>query len=146
MVTKQQLRRTKPRVNVGTIGHLGHGKSTLAAAILATQSRKGLVSAGTSAEIIAGEAVNGKGKPVTFAASHVEYDSDQRHYTHFDWPGDACPWRIDNSSCKAGTSSRPAYRQEASFCQTMAIAKSCYAATSRGGEGRLSTIAKLGFC
>ncbi|NGO38678.1 elongation factor Tu [Limisphaera ngatamarikiensis] len=86
---KEQFQRTKPHVNVGTIGHIDHGKSTLTAAIVAVQARKGLAKPISYAEITKGGTVRDETKTVTIAVSHVEYESDKRHYAHVDCPGHA---------------------------------------------------------
>jgi elongation factor Tu len=88
-MAKEQFQRTKPHVNVGTIGHIDHGKSTLTAAIVAVQARKGLAQVKTYAEITKGGTVRDETKTVTIAVSHVEYESDKRHYAHVDCPGHA---------------------------------------------------------
>src|SRR5947209_18342787 len=86
---KEQFQRTKPHVNVGTIGHIDHGKSTLTAAIVKTQAKKGLATAISYADITKGGTLRHETKTVTIAVSHVEYQSDQRHYAHIDCPGHA---------------------------------------------------------
>jgi elongation factor Tu len=88
-MAKEQFQRTKPHVNVGTIGHVDHGKSTLTAAIVATQARKNLAKAISYGEITKGGTVRDETKTVTIAVSHVEYESPQRHYAHVDCPGHA---------------------------------------------------------
>ena len=88
-MAKDTFVRTKPHVNVGTIGHIDHGKTTLTAAILATQTAKGLAVAKGYAEIAKGGTVRDSTKTVTIAVSHVEYESNKRHYAHIDCPGHA---------------------------------------------------------
>ena len=86
---KETFQRTKPHVNVGTIGHVDHGKSTLTAAIVMEQARKGLAKEVSYAEITKGGTVRDETKTVTIAISHVEYESEKRHYAHVDCPGHA---------------------------------------------------------
>ncbi|MCI0745333.1 MAG: elongation factor Tu [Verrucomicrobia subdivision 3 bacterium] len=88
-MAKEQFQRTKPHVNVGTIGHVDHGKSTLTAAIVEVQARKNLAKKISYAEITKGGTVRDETKTVTIAVSHVEYESEQRHYAHVDCPGHA---------------------------------------------------------
>ncbi|MGL6076182.1 MAG: elongation factor Tu [Fimbriiglobus sp.] len=88
-MAKENFNRTKPHVNVGTIGHIDHGKSTLTAAIVARQGFKNKQAVKSYAEITKGGTVRDANKTVTIAVSHVEYDSATRHYAHIDCPGHA---------------------------------------------------------
>jgi elongation factor Tu len=88
-MAKEAFQRTKPHVNIGTIGHVDHGKSTLTAAIVEVQSKKGLAKPISYADITKGGTVRDATKTVTIAVSHVEYESPQRHYAHVDCPGHA---------------------------------------------------------
>ena len=88
-MAKETFERTKPHVNVGTIGHIDHGKTTLTAALLAVQGAKGLASFKSYADIAKGGTVRDETKTVTIAVSHVEYESESRHYAHIDCPGHA---------------------------------------------------------
>ncbi len=88
-MAKETFERTKPHVNVGTIGHIDHGKTTLTAALLAVQGAKGLAKFKSYADIAKGGTVRDATKTVTIAVSHVEYESETRHYAHIDCPGHA---------------------------------------------------------
>ena len=81
--------RSKPHVNVGTIGHVDHGKTTLTASILAVQAKKGFANAKAYSDIAKGGTVRDASKIVTISLAHVEYESDKRHYAHIDAPGHA---------------------------------------------------------
>jgi elongation factor Tu len=86
-MAKQKFERTKPHVNVGTIGHVDHGKTTLTAAITARQSLRGLATTTSFDEI--DKAPEERERGITIATAHVEYESDNRHYAHVDCPGHA---------------------------------------------------------
>tara|TARA_R110002072_G_scaffold303069_2_gene492742 strand:- start:89612 stop:90808 length:1197 start_codon:yes stop_codon:yes gene_type:complete len=88
-MAKQDFERTKTHVNVGTIGHIDHGKTTTTAALLAVQGAKGLAQFKSYADIAKGGTVRDDTKTVTIAVSHVEYESETRHYAHIDCPGHA---------------------------------------------------------
>jgi elongation factor Tu len=88
-MAKEKFNRTKPHVNVGTIGHIDHGKTTLTAALVKVQSKKNLAKEIKYADIAKGGIVRDETKTVTIAVSHVEYETDKRHYAHVDCPGHA---------------------------------------------------------
>jgi elongation factor Tu len=88
-MAKEEFKRTKPHVNVGTIGHIDHGKTTTTAAILAVQAAKGLAEAKEYSDIAKGGTVRDATKTVTIAVAHVEYETENRHYAHIDCPGHA---------------------------------------------------------
>jgi elongation factor Tu len=88
-MAKSTFERKKPHVNVGTIGHVDHGKTTTTASILAVQARKGLAEVKAYADIAKGGTVRDATKTVTISVAHVEYESDKRHYAHVDCPGHA---------------------------------------------------------
>src|SRR5258708_6850912 len=89
-MAKEVFARTKPHVNVGTIGHIDHGKTTLTAAILCRQAQKNkLQKIKSYAEIAKGGIVRDANKTVTIAVAHLEYETANRHYAHIDCPGHA---------------------------------------------------------
>ncbi|MBN1676509.1 MAG: elongation factor Tu [Kiritimatiellae bacterium] len=91
-MAKEKFDRTKPHVNVGTIGHVDHGKTTLTAAITRVQSLKGLADFVSYDQVAKASEAQGRRdatKILTIATSHVEYSTDNRHYAHVDCPGHA---------------------------------------------------------
>jgi len=88
-MSKAKFERTKPHMNVGTIGHVDHGKTTLTTALLAVLAKQGKAVVKSYADIAKGGTVRDDSKIVTIAVSHVEYESDKRHYAHIDCPGHA---------------------------------------------------------
>jgi elongation factor Tu len=88
-MAKEVFQRTKEHVNIGTIGHVDHGKTTLTAAIARTLAWKNKTKAKDYAEIAKGGTVRDETKTVTIAAAHVEYETEKRHYAHVDCPGHA---------------------------------------------------------
>jgi elongation factor Tu len=91
-MAKEKFDRTKPHVNVGTIGHVDHGKTTLTAAITMVQAAKGLSTVMTYDEVAKASEAHGRRDPMkilTIAVSHVEYETEARHYAHVDCPGHA---------------------------------------------------------
>ena len=88
-MAKETFERNKPHVNVGTIGHIDHGKTTLTAALVAVQNEKGLAPPISYKDIAKGGTERDETKTVTIAVSHVEYESETRHYAHIDCPGHA---------------------------------------------------------
>ncbi|MFN0117862.1 MAG: elongation factor Tu [Elusimicrobiota bacterium] len=88
-MSKPKFERTKPHMNVGTIGHVDHGKTSLTAALTKVLEKHGKAVAKSYADIAKGGTVRDDSKIVTIAVSHVEYESDKRHYAHIDCPGHA---------------------------------------------------------
>jgi elongation factor Tu len=86
-MAKEKFIRTKPHINVGTIGHVDHGKTTLTAAITSCLAKKGLAEAKAFDQI--DNAPEEKARGITIAVSHVEYQTEKRHYAHVDCPGHA---------------------------------------------------------
>ncbi|WP_163339989.1 elongation factor Tu [Desulfopila sp. IMCC35008] len=86
-MAKEKFERTKPHVNVGTVGHIDHGKTTLTAAITRVLSTKGQADFTDFSEI--DKAPEEKERGITIATAHVEYETDTRHYAHVDCPGHA---------------------------------------------------------
>ncbi len=86
-MAKEIFERKKPHVNIGTIGHVDHGKTTLTAAITSVQASKGLATPKAFDEI--DNAPEEKARGITIATSHVEYETAKRHYAHVDCPGHA---------------------------------------------------------
>ena len=88
-MAKEKFDRTKPHVNVGTIGHVDHGKTTLTAAITRVLAEQGKAEYKEYSAIAKGGTVRDESKIVTIAVAHVEYSTDKRHYAHVDCPGHA---------------------------------------------------------
>jgi len=91
-MAKENFNRTKPHVNVGTIGHIDHGKTTLTAAITAVQAARGFSKPVSYDQVAKASESEGRRDPtkiVTIATSHVEYETGKRHYAHVDCPGHA---------------------------------------------------------
>merc|ERR1712183_538610 len=86
-MAREKFERTKPHVNIGTIGHVDHGKTTLTAAITATLSLSGTSTAKSYADIDAAPEERARG--ITINTAHVEYETENRHYAHVDCPGHA---------------------------------------------------------
>ena len=86
-MAKEKFVRNKPHVNVGTIGHVDHGKTTLTAAITKVQAKKGLAKFMAYDQI--DKAPEERERGITIATAHVEYETDKRHYAHVDCPGHA---------------------------------------------------------
>ncbi|HZI48686.1 MAG TPA: GTP-binding protein, partial [Pyrinomonadaceae bacterium] len=86
-MAKEAFKRDKPHVNVGTIGHVDHGKTTLTAAITTVLSKKGMAEVRKYEDI--DNAPEEKERGITINTAHVEYQSDKRHYAHVDCPGHA---------------------------------------------------------
>lgn len=88
-MAKEKFDRTKPHVNVGTIGHVDHGKTTLTAAITRVLAKQGKAEYKEYSQIAKGGTVRDESKIVTIAVAHVEYSTNNRHYAHVDCPGHA---------------------------------------------------------
>lgn len=88
-MAKKKFERNKPHVNVGTIGHVDHGKTTTTAALVSVQANKGFGEAISYQDIAKGGTVRDETKTVTIASAHVEYETENRHYAHVDCPGHA---------------------------------------------------------
>jgi elongation factor Tu len=88
-MAKEKFVRNKPHVNIGTIGHIDHGKTTLTAAITHVLAKLGKATERLYADIAKGGTVRDETKVVTISVAHVEYETDARHYAHIDCPGHA---------------------------------------------------------
>ena len=86
-MSKAKFERNKPHVNIGTMGHIDHGKTTLTAAISTTLASKGLATATPFDQI--DKAPEEKARGITISIAHIEYESEKRHYAHVDMPGHA---------------------------------------------------------
>ncbi|RLE32060.1 elongation factor Tu, partial [Candidatus Acetothermia bacterium] len=91
-MSKEKFERTKPHINVGTIGHIDHGKTTLTAAITKVLAMKGLAKERSYDEVAKADAKlfrRDETKILTVNVAHVEYETENRHYAHIDCPGHA---------------------------------------------------------
>jgi len=88
-MAKEVFKRTKPHVNVGTIGHIDHGKTVLTSAITMVSEKRGLGKTKSYEDIAKGGTIRDASKIVTIAVAHVEYETENRHYAHIDCPGHA---------------------------------------------------------
>ena len=88
-MAKEKFVRSKPHVNIGTIGHIDHGKTTLTSAITYVLSKLGKAQVREYADIAKGGAVRDETKILTISVAHVEYETENRHYAHIDCPGHA---------------------------------------------------------
>jgi elongation factor Tu len=88
-MAKEKFERTKTHVNVGTIGHVDHGKTSLTSAITKVLAKQGKATEKSYADIAKGGVVRGESKILTVSIAHVEYETDNRHYAHVDCPGHA---------------------------------------------------------
>ena len=105
-MAKEQFQRTKPHVNIGTIGHVYHGKTTLTAAITMVLAKKGLSEMRSFDSI--DNAPEEKERGITINTSHVEYETANRHYAHVDCPlTSLLPLSMTRNSLPAETSSSP---------------------------------------
>ena len=86
---KEVFKRTKPHLNVGTIGHIDHGKTMLTSLLTKVLAKKGLATAKEYADVAKGGTVRDETKTVTIQVAHVEYQTEKRHYAHIDCPGHA---------------------------------------------------------
>ncbi|MCO5314351.1 MAG: GTP-binding protein [Microthrixaceae bacterium] len=97
-MAKEKFERTKPHVNVGTMGHIDHGKTTLTAAISKTLSDRVAGNTATDFENI-DKAPEERERGITINVAHVEYETDARHYAHVDMPGHADYQEHDHRCC-----------------------------------------------
>ncbi len=88
-MAKEKFERSKPHLNIGTIGHIDHGKTLLTSAITKLLAAQGMAKAREYADIAKGGTVRDASKVVTIAVAHVEYETEKRHYAHIDCPGHA---------------------------------------------------------
>ena len=104
-MAKANFERTKPHVNVGTIGHVDHGKTTLTAAISSVLASKGLAAVRDFSSI--DNAPEEKERGITINTSHIEYETEKRHYAHVDCPGHADYVKNMVTGCLLYTSPSP---------------------------------------
>ena len=143
-MSKQKFERKKPHCNVGTIGHVDHGKTTLTAAITKVQAAKKLADFVAFDQI--DKAPEEKARGITIATAHVEYESAKRHYAHVDCPGHAdyvknmitgAARLIDNDCSRFILSALLRSR----YAQSLRVASHASNRTERGG-GRVAAIAQ----
>ena len=116
-MAKEKFERTKPHVNIGTIGHVDHGKTTLTAAITTVLAKKGLSEVKSFDQI--DNAPEEKERGITINTAHVEYETANRHYAHVDCPGHAD--YVKNMVTGAGFPCLPATSTNPSSC----LSKTC---------------------
>jgi elongation factor Tu len=121
-MAKQKYESTKPHVNVGTIGHVDHGKTTLTAAITKVQAKKGYAKFTAFDQI--DKAPEERERGITIATAHVEYETDNRHYAHVDCPGHADyvknmitgAAQMDGAILVVSAATAPCRRPASTFC------------------------------
>ena len=102
-MAKQKYERTKPHINIGTIGHVDHGKTTLTAAITSVLNRKYGLGGDVAFDQI-DKAPEEKARGITISTAHVEYETPNRHYAHVDCPGHASNRRSNATDKRAHSS------------------------------------------
>ena len=110
-MAKQKFERNKPHINIGTIGHVDHGKTTLTAAITTTLNQRYGLGEKVEFDKI-DKAPEEKERGITISTSHVEYETPNRHYAHVDCPGHADYVKQHDHRCCADGRSYPSSRQQ----------------------------------